>query len=464
MQYHEVSIERPADPLTLLRHLAAELPQPQIVYERAGVWSFACGVMGEVLLNGRHLVHAWGGTRRSTRLSGRPLADVARALAGFPLSGWTAHGWVAFEYAYLRAGLPVPDGTLLHLSVPTVQVKINSYVCVIRSVDRRLAEHLRDLLGDLGDLGEVEEIWSSRSPSRVGVEAADPGSYRQMVAAAVQEIRRGDLQKVILSRRVPIPFPVDLLATYAVGRAASRPARSFLLDTPQLRAVGFSPETVLTARPDGRIRSNPLAGTRALVGDDQDAARTATLRTDPKEIFEHAIAVKLAFEEFHRICAPRSTVIDDYMTIKHHGSVQHLGSQVSGRLPAHRTCWDALEAVFPAVTASGIPKTAAFDCITRLESEPRGLYAGAVLTAGHDGALDAAVALRTLFVRNGAAWLQAGAGIVATSDPRREYEETCEKLRSVAPYVVAEQPATVATTPAGAPAADRTADHEAGPR
>jgi len=451
MLYHEVSFRRTADPLTLLRRLAAELPAPRIIYERAGLWSFASGTLGQVLLDRRHLVYSWRGRQRSMRHSGRPLADVSQVLAGFPLSDWTAHGWVAFEYGYLRAGLPVPDGALLQLIVPSVQVQIDSEACLIRSVDRRQAEELRDRLGGLGDPGpdqsrgpdRVADAWSPR-PRPVRVEAADAGSYQRIVAAAVSEIRRGGLHKVILSRRIPIGFGVDLLGTYQAGRPANNPARSFLLDTPRVRAVGFSPETVLTARPDGHVQTNPLAGTRALTGDNQDRARAAALGTDPKEVFEHAISVKLAVEELQAVCVPGSAVIDNYMSIVRRGSVQHLSSQVSGQLPADRTCWDAFEAVFPAVTVSGVPKAAAFSCISRLESQPRGLYAGAVLSVAGDGSLDAAIALRALFETDGTAWLQAGAGIVATSEPLREYEETCEKLRSLAPYVVPDHGPTVA--------------------
>jgi anthranilate synthase component 1/salicylate synthetase len=229
--------------------------------------------------------------------------------------------------------------------------------------------------------------------------------------------------------------------------------------------VGFSPETVLIAEAGGLVvRTNPLAGTRALAGDDGDDARAAELLADPKEVFEHAIAVKAAFEELRAVCHPGSTVIDDYMSVVRRGSVQHLGSQVSGCLPADRTCWDAFEAVFPAVTASGIPKTAALRCISLLESRPRGLYAGAVLTVGRDGSMDAAVALRTLFEQDGTAWLQAGAGIVAASDPVREYEETCAKLRSLAPYVVPGHRAGAIGAVGTAAAAPHTDDREPGSR
>ena len=124
------------------------------------------------------------------------------------------------------------------------------------------------------------------------------------------------------------------------------------------------------------------------------------------------------------------------MAVKNRGSVQHLGSTVAGRLSRGRTPWDALGATFPAVTAAGIPRRTAYECISALESSPRGLYAGAVMTANSDGELDAALVLRTMFQRDGVTWLQAGAGIVAGSKPELEFRETCEKLRSLSRFIV----------------------------
>jgi salicylate synthetase len=133
---------------------------------------------------------------------------------------------------------------------------------------------------------------------------------------------------------------------------------------------------------------------------------------------------------------PESVIVNELLSIMERGSVQHLASRVSGKLFGGHTAWDALEAVFPGVTASGIPKAAARDYIARTEPSPRGLYAGAVLTASSDGTLDAGLALRTVFEKDGRQWLCAGAGIIAESRPEREYEETCEKLRSVTPHLV----------------------------
>jgi salicylate synthetase len=136
------------------------------------------------------------------------------------------------------------------------------------------------------------------------------------------------------------------------------------------------------------------------------------------------------------VCAPGTVRVADFMSVKERGSVQHPASDVVGRLADGRTSWDAFAALFPAVTASGIPKAAACDMIRRSESGERGLYSGAVLTVDADGAIDAALVLRSVFRRNGRTWLRAGAGIVAQSTPERELEETVEKLRSVSRFLV----------------------------
>lgn len=196
---------------------------------------------------------------------------------------------------------------------------------------------------------------------------------------------------------------VDIPATYLRGRAANTPARSFPIRSGTTAAAGFCPETVLEAGPDRVVSTRPLAGTRALGAD---------------------------------ACVPASVVANELLSVEERGSVQHLASRVSGTLSGGQTAWDALEAVFPGVTASGIPKAEAREYIARTEPSPRGLYAGVVLTASSDGALDAGLVLRAVFETDGRWWLRAGAGIIAESRPDREYEETCEKLRSVAPYLV----------------------------
>ncbi|MFE2415688.1 chorismate-binding protein [Streptomyces hokutonensis] len=163
-------------------------------------------------------------------------------------------------------------------------------------------------------------------------------------------------------------------------------------------------------------------------------SRSSVCLDDPKEIHKHAISVRLALEELDTVCD--DTGVSEYMTVLDRGTVQHPASTVTGRLRPGLGPWDAFATLFPAVTATGIPKAPAYPLIRTLEGRPRGLYAGAVLTCDADGTLDAALVLRSVFLQDGRCWIQAGAGVVRQSRPEREHEETCEKLRSVAHHLV----------------------------
>jgi len=149
------------------------------------------------------------------------------------------------------------------------------------------------------------------------------------------------------------------------------------------------------------------------------------------------MSVRSSLQEIDEVAEPGTSAVIDFMTVRERGSVQHLGSTVTARLDASKDRMDALETLFPAVTASGIPKAAGVEAILRLDESPRELYSGAVVMFSSDGGLDAALTLRTVYERDGRTWLRAGAGIIAASDPDREFEETCEKLATLAPHGVA---------------------------
>ncbi|MFJ9615320.1 salicylate synthase [Streptomyces noursei] len=399
-------------PLLMARLVRSGLFDPYMVYESSADWSLAGGILASVRLSGQEA---------------RDLSHVGARLAGVPVAGWRAYGWAAFELGAVLAGAdPDATDTLLHLIVPMDEVRTDGTDVLIRCLDPERLELLADLVRAGGAASPPEPA------SRIVLPLQDTGNYRAAVAAALAQLQgKGPLEKVILSRRVPVPTEVDLVASYVAGRRANTPARSFLLDLGGIQAAGFSPETVAEVTADGRVTTRPLAGTRARTGTAADDARLrADLLGDPKEIHEHAISVKLALEDLGAVCD--DTTISEYMTVLDRGTVQHLASTVTGRLRPGHGPWDAFAALFPAVTASGIPKAPAYPLIRALEGKPRGLYAGAVLTCDADGTLDAALVLRSVFRLNGQCWLQAGAGVVRQSRPEREHEETCEKLRSVA--------------------------------
>jgi anthranilate synthase component 1/salicylate synthetase len=271
----------------------------------------------------------------------------------------------------------------------------------------------------------------------VDVRRTGAKEYRKIVNLAVREINDHKLQKVIFSRVVPVEHEIDFVGTYVSGRRGNSPARSFLLHLDGVEATGFSPEIVIKVCEDGRVVSQPLAGTRVLTEDPAENERLrAELLSNSKEVYEHAISVRAACDELLGVCTPKSIIVEEFMAIRERGTVQHLASRVVGHLAEGRRAWDAFGAAFPAVTASGVPKDAAYASIRAHEGEARGLYGGAVLTVDQDGAMDAALVLRAVYRQNGRTWLQAGAGIVGQSRPEREFEETCEKLDSVARFLV----------------------------
>lgn len=412
--------------------LASGSTPPFVLYEHAGRWAFGSGAAFELLLFADRIeARSGGGAYRTVPTGPEPLQQIADLLADCPLNSWRAYGWAGFELSYLLHGLPLPASPepLLHLIVPEREVRRENNKTMLRALDPQDLPGLQALLAEAPDpvAGEAVELYEGEPAEQ----------YRKSVAAAIEDIRAHRLQKVILSRVVPVPGEIDLAATYLLGRRGNTPARSFLLDLGVHRAAGFSPETVVEVDPQGRVSTQPLAGTRSRSGDQlADRAQREELLGDPKEIFEHAVSVKAACEELHPICEPDSVTVNEFMNIRERGSVQHLASRVGGRLAPGHNAWHALATLFPAVTASGLPKAPACEAIRRYEIAPRGLYSGAVLTVDADGSLDAALVLRTVFQRDGQTWLRAGAGIVEHSTPEREFEETCEKLRSTSRFLV----------------------------
>ncbi|WP_329172192.1 salicylate synthase [Streptomyces sp. NBC_01477] len=441
--YFETRLRLASDPMSAAACLASSgLYADYVVYENGGTWSYAGGSIAEITLD-----------RTGARLrqpeevhlpwDGRPLQQVQSLLDTVQVKDWRAYGWAAFELSYAKDGdvRHIGDQQLLHLVVPHTEVRIEGGEAYLRSADQATLSAALEVL-------TAEHTEPRSVPNPVDVRKAGADDYRRAVGVAVDAINDHRLQKVIFSRVVPVDHEVDFVGTYLAGRRGNNPARSFLLNLGGIEATGFSPEIVVQVEPDGRVVSQPLAGTRALTGDRaEDDRLRAELLADPKEIYEHAISVKIACDELLGVCAPGSVDVEEFMVVKERGSVQHLASRVGGRLAVGRRAWDAFEAVFPAVTASGVPKDAAYDSIRSNETEARGLYSGAVLTVDHEGSMDAALVLRSVYRQDGRTWLRAGAGIVGQSRPERELEETIEKLGSVGRFLVpAAEPVTVGAT------------------
>lgn len=426
-------VEYVTDPAAAMSRLAgADRFGEYVMYERPGEWVFAADPIGSVELDVRELRVTWEGETTTSRWEGNPAGVIDRALGALPLDGRNAYGWIGFEFCAwaLDATRHLdPRTTLAHLMVPRIEVRVGASGV-------RVSGATPSETGDIHDL--IAQSQNAELPQAHPADIRiDPTGYRERVAEAVGEIQAGRYQKVILSRKVDLPFAVDIPATYRLGRAHNTPARSFLLRLGGLEAAGFSPELVASVDDDRVVTTEPLAGTRAFGrGAAADLAARADLITDPKEIVEHAISVQTSFSEIAAVADPGTPAVSDFMAVRERGSVQHLASTVRGRLAADRSSWDALEVLFPSVTASGIPKREGVDSVFRLDHDPRGLYSGAVVTVSPTGALEATLVLRAVYQNAEGAWLRAGAGIVGQSRPEREFEETCEKLGSIAPYVV----------------------------
>jgi anthranilate synthase component 1 len=247
------------------------------------------------------------------------------------------------------------------------------------------------------------------------------------VREAKRLITAGDIFQVVLSRRLRVPCDADDLSLYRELRALNPSPYMFLLRLDGWSAVGSSPEPLLRVTGD-RLQYRPIAGTAARCGDDaEDDRRAAALVADPKERAEHVMLVDLGRNDLGRVAAPGSVRVDEFMTVERYSHVMHLVSGLSARLRPDLGALDAFFACFPAGTVSGAPKVRAMEIIEDLEPERRGLYGGAVGYLDFSGNLDTCIALRTMVVRDGEVRVQAGAGIVADSDPDREFEETEHK-------------------------------------
>ncbi|MET9810317.1 salicylate synthase [Streptomyces halstedii] len=431
------------DPVATATRLArARLADQYMVYEtEGGVWHFAAGSAVSVTAHATGITARAAGRTWTADTGGHPLTAFAAALSALRDTGGTGrhfYGWAAFELAHLlhADAEATGDDTLLHVLVPSVEVTLAGDRTLVRAVDEAWARKAADLLAEPpARHGAPGELPPDRTEEVIATGAA---AYGRTVSRAVADIRAGLLEKAVVSRKVPLPAEprVDFSETYLAGRRANTPARSYLMDLGGYRAAGFSPETVLEAGEDGRVSTQPLAGTRARGADPvENERRRAELLADPKEIHEHAVSVRLAWEEMEAVCRPGSLAVEEFMAVRARGSVQHLASRVTGRLRPGAGPWDAFASLFPAITATGVSTRDALRALARHEPGRRGLYGGAVFRGSTGGALDAALVLRTLIGAGDEAWLRAGAGVTAQSSPERETEETCEKLRSVAPYL-----------------------------
>ena len=261
-------------------------------------------------------------------------------------------------------------------------------------------------------------------------------TFESMVCDAKEHIAAGDIFQVVLSQRFTRETSVEPFDVYrAVRRLNPSPYMFFfdfgLVDGESLFIVGSSPE--MFVRLEGRTASlRPIAGTRPRDADSAaDAALAKDLLADPKERAEHVMLVDLGRNDLGRVCEYGTVKVSDFFTIERYSHVMHIVSHVEGTLRRGLTAFDLVRAAFPAGTVSGAPKVRAMEIISDLEPDARGAYAGMVGYFGFDGAMDTCLAIRTMVGRGRTVSVQAGAGIVADSDPATEFQETVNKASAM---------------------------------
>ncbi|MEZ0386647.1 MAG: anthranilate synthase component I family protein, partial [Verrucomicrobium sp.] len=256
--------------------------------------------------------------------------------------------------------------------------------------------------------------------------------YEAMVLAGKEYIKAGDIFQFVPSQRFETDYtgsPVDL---YRALRHVNPSPYMFCLNFPDgFSLVGSSPEVHVKCI-NGKIEIRPIAGTRWRGATPaEDDALAEELLQDPKERAEHIMLVDLARNDVGRVSEFGSVRVNELMVIERYSHVMHIVSNVDGTLSADRNAYDVMRATFPAGTVSGSPKVRAMEIINEVEKSKRCAYAGAVGYFGFDGTLDSCIALRTCVLKDGKAYVQAGAGVVADSDPTYEYNETLSKARGL---------------------------------
>jgi len=255
--------------------------------------------------------------------------------------------------------------------------------------------------------------------------------FETAVERCKEYVRSGDIIQIVLSQRFSGDLTVDPFDIYRVLRTLNPSPYMFFLRCDDTTVVGASPE-VMVRKEGTKVELRPIAGTRPRGTTPEDDQRLADeLLADPKERAEHVMLVDLGRNDLGRVCRTGSVEVSELMVIERYSHVMHIVSNVRGELTGGRDAFDLVRATFPAGTLSGAPKIRAMQIIDELEPMRRGVYGGAVGYFSYSGNMDLAIAIRTLVVRDGKVHLQAGAGIVADSDPTAEWQETVNKAMAV---------------------------------
>jgi anthranilate synthase component 1 len=300
----------------------------------------------------------------------------------------------------------------------------DSYLDAVSRLDRMQSQLLKPIAGDVSELPSREKPHFERNMSEA--------EFKSKVEIAKEEIRAGEAFQIVLSQRFSMPTSADALDIYRMLRLHNPSPYMYLFRFEEgYDVVGSSPEALVKVT-DTQVMVHPIAGTRKRSASPEEDLRLGEeLLADPKERAEHLMLVDLGRNDLGRVCRPGSVDVIDFMHIERYSHVMHIVSTVVGELASDKSPIDALFAVFPAGTLSGAPKPRAMEIIESLEPTRRALYGGAIGYFDFTGNIDTCIAIRTALVHNGMAYVQAGAGIVADSDPTAENDETLNKAAAV---------------------------------
>ncbi len=399
--------------MLMTREIATDLLTPLGAYLRLREGARAAFLL-ESVERGRLGRHSFVG--RGSRLVG---FDEAEEL-GEPVVGYLGYDAVA----HFEPTVPLPaEGPGFEESrfvVPELLVRFDHA--------RGVAEVL---VGDSAEAARLLEGPQPDAPRGTGTRGElrrfpDRDEHLRRVEVAKAHIREGDVFQVVIAQRAERPTSASAFELYRALRRVNPSPYLFLLELEDVALVGSSPETVVKCE-SRRAAVNPIAGTIAPGEGDAEA-----LLSSAKDRAEHTMLVDLGRNDLSRVCEPGTVTVERFMTPERYSHVTHLVSEVVGELRADVTPFDLLRACFPAGTVSGAPKVRAMQIISELEGYRRGVYAGAVgYVFPQEDALDTCIAIRTLVLRDGIAYLQAGGGIVADSDPAAEHDECLNKLAAL---------------------------------
>lgn len=262
-------------------------------------------------------------------------------------------------------------------------------------------------------------------------QSPDSRTFQENVLKAKEHIKSGDIFQIVLSKRFSFDFHGDPLKVYRVLRSINPSPYMYLIQDGDLAIIGSSPELLVRVK-GSKVEVRPIAGTIRRTGNpEEDMIRQKKLLSDPKELAEHVMLVDLGRNDIGRVSQPGTVRVPEMMVLEKYSHVTHIVSHVEGRLSTPNDAFSVIQATFPAGTLSGAPKIRAMEIIESLETVRRGPYAGAVGTISFSGDCDLAIAIRSIFLRGDKAFLQAGAGIVADSDPESEDQEVAAKAEAM---------------------------------